>query len=317
MHSKKTNQQEHISSSNIWVKGKMEFRLWSFTIRKRGLISLWLYKENNKLRDWKNVFTLHIPPWAPHTYDFVILTSLTHPRKILLAVLKIGKAKNLSAPLRIHLSRYAPPITRWRDVQYIMYESECDVIKSRLVATWRIICLPFGGYPTRRKSNRVMECKQELQCCRQVGSASRTTAKHLCGTLTCSGLQNGPISSLGVWENWKMYRPPISINIVAYRPVAKQWLCKQRPFLGNGSVNTFPLLGSRFLIMQQLDYNNGNGVFSMWIVPKCYKQWTSLVEFWNGGYEEITWALEAEESPLLEAVAREQLVKTQQAGKKA
>jgi hypothetical protein len=27
-----------------------------------ALISLWLYKENNKLRDWKNVFTLHIPP---------------------------------------------------------------------------------------------------------------------------------------------------------------------------------------------------------------------------------------------------------------
>jgi hypothetical protein len=27
-----------------------------------GLISLWLYKENNKLRDWKSVFTLHIPP---------------------------------------------------------------------------------------------------------------------------------------------------------------------------------------------------------------------------------------------------------------
>jgi hypothetical protein len=35
---------------------------------------------------------------------------------------------------------------------------------------------------------------------------------------------------------------------VAYRPVAKRVLFKQRPFLGNGSVNTFPLLGSRFLI---------------------------------------------------------------------
>jgi hypothetical protein len=30
-------------------------------------------------------------------------------------------------------------------------------------------------------------------------------------------------------------------------------LCKQRPFLGNGSVNTFSLLGNRFLIMQKLD----------------------------------------------------------------
>jgi hypothetical protein len=42
-------------------------------------------------------------------------------------------------------------------------------------------------------------------------------------------------------------------SIVAYRPVAKRWLCKHLPFLGNGSVNTFPLLGSRFLIIQQLD----------------------------------------------------------------
>jgi hypothetical protein len=57
------------------------------------LISPWLYKGNNKLRDWKSLFTLHIPPWAPHTYDFVVLTSLTHPRKILLVVLQIGKQK--------------------------------------------------------------------------------------------------------------------------------------------------------------------------------------------------------------------------------
>jgi hypothetical protein len=30
----------------------------------------------------KKLFTLHIPPWAPHTYDFVVLTSLTQPRRI-------------------------------------------------------------------------------------------------------------------------------------------------------------------------------------------------------------------------------------------
>jgi hypothetical protein len=75
-----------------------------------GLISLLLYKENNKLRDWKNVFTLHIPPWAPHTYGFVVLTSLTHPRKILLVVLQIGKlkignAKDLSAPLHTQVTK--------------------------------------------------------------------------------------------------------------------------------------------------------------------------------------------------------------------
>jgi hypothetical protein len=33
------------------------------------------------------------------------------------------------------------------------------------------------------------------------------------------------------------------------------------PFLGNGSVNMFLLLGSRFLIMQQLDYNKRRAVF--------------------------------------------------------
>jgi hypothetical protein len=43
---------------------------------------------------------LHIP------YDFVVLTSLTYPRKIVLVVLQIGKwkigeAKDLSAPLRV------------------------------------------------------------------------------------------------------------------------------------------------------------------------------------------------------------------------
>jgi hypothetical protein len=60
----------------------------------------------------------------------------------------------------------------------------------------------------------------------------------------------------------EMYLPSITcIHIVAYRPVAKRWLCKQWPFLGNGSVNMFLLLGSRFLIMHQLDYNNGKCVF--------------------------------------------------------
>jgi hypothetical protein len=42
---------------------------------------------------------------------------------------------------------------------------------------------------------------------------------------------------------------------------------------------------------------------------------TSLVEFCKGGGNKRTWAREAEESPLLEAVARERLVRTQQAGK--
>jgi hypothetical protein len=60
-----------------------------------GLISLWLYNENKRLRGWKNVFTLYIPPWASNTYDFVVPTSSTHPRKILLIMLQIGKSQKL------------------------------------------------------------------------------------------------------------------------------------------------------------------------------------------------------------------------------
>jgi hypothetical protein len=41
-------------------------------VLRKGLINLWLYKEN-KLRDWKKMY-LHILPWVPRTYDFVVLT---------------------------------------------------------------------------------------------------------------------------------------------------------------------------------------------------------------------------------------------------
>jgi hypothetical protein len=52
------------------------------------------------------MYLLYIfPPRAPRTYDFVVLTSLTQPRKIILVVLQIGKAKDLSAPLRTVFTR--------------------------------------------------------------------------------------------------------------------------------------------------------------------------------------------------------------------
>jgi hypothetical protein len=65
-----------------------------------GLISLWLYKENNKLRDWKNVFTLHTPLSCTHLW--LRCCNFFNPsKKILLVVLQIGKGKDLSAPLRM------------------------------------------------------------------------------------------------------------------------------------------------------------------------------------------------------------------------
>jgi hypothetical protein len=67
-----------------------------------GLKSLRLYKEN-KLWGWKKCTYSTYSPWVPHTYDFVVLTCLTYPRKILLVVLQIGKAEDLSAALCILL----------------------------------------------------------------------------------------------------------------------------------------------------------------------------------------------------------------------
>jgi hypothetical protein len=52
----------------------------------------------------------------------------------------------------------------------------------------------------------------------------------------------------------------------------------------------------------------------MWPVLRYYNQGSWSNEFCTEGCEG-TWEREAEESPLLEAVARECLVKTQQAGK--
>jgi hypothetical protein len=89
------------------------------------------------------------------------------------------------------------------------------------------------------------------------------------------------------------------LNTVSYRPVAKRRLCKQRQFLGNGSENTFPLIGSRFLITQQL-----KNMFSMWSLPRCYKQGTKLLKIVSCARKVV------KRVPELVAVAREQPVKT-------
>jgi hypothetical protein len=52
----------------------------------------------------------------------------------------------------------------------------------------------------------------------------------------------------------------------------------------------------------------------MWPVPRCCNQGTKESQFCTVGYEERTGGREAEESSLLEAVTRERLMKTQQAG---
>jgi hypothetical protein len=60
---------------------------------------------------------------------------------------------------------------------------------------------------------------------------------------------------------------------VAYRPVGKQRLCKQRQFLGNGSVKTFPRQRIR---KQQYSHCWKRGA-STWSVLKCYKKGTKSI----------------------------------------
>jgi hypothetical protein len=75
------------------------------------------------------------------------------------------------------------------------------------------------------------------------------------------------------------------------------------------SVNTFPLLGSRFLTMQKMGFNNRRDVFSTWSMPGCYKQRNRLEPV---SCEAVA-SREAEESPMIGAVARKRVVKTLQA----
>jgi hypothetical protein len=65
-----------------------------------------------------------------------------------------------------------------------------------------------------------------------------------------------------------------------------------RPFLGNGLVNTFLLLGSRFLITQLLDYNNGRTVFSTWCVEML--QARDKVSLVSSVWESVKRGLESE-----------------------
>jgi hypothetical protein len=70
------------------------------------------------------------------------------------------------------------------------------------------------------------------------------------------------------------------------------WADVPGTFLDNGLVHTSPLLGSRFLIIQQLDYNSGRPVSSTWYVPICYKQGTR--SFDSSVRESVKKGLEAE-----------------------
>jgi hypothetical protein len=70
-------------------------------------------------------------------------------------------------------------------------------------------------------------------------------------------------------ENSCPHRDSNSDPLVVHHVASRYTDCAiPAPFSGNGSVNEFPLQRIR---TQHYSYNR-NGVFSMWFVPKCYKQ---------------------------------------------
>jgi hypothetical protein len=91
---------------------------------------------------------------------------------------------------------------------------------------------------------------------------------------------------------------------VCTRAVSGQWLGKHVPVATDTNATIEVLLETGCLYMVRAE-------------ELSWKELGRPNQFCTGGYEERIWAREAEESPLLEAVARERLVKTQQAAKKA
>jgi hypothetical protein len=82
-------------------------------------------------------------PWAPHTYDFVVLTSLTHTRRILLVVLQTGKAKDSSAPLHVDQVNI-------KDVLRIKLSITCCLWIEKLLSHTALYCLILqAGKPSK------------------------------------------------------------------------------------------------------------------------------------------------------------------------
>jgi hypothetical protein len=79
-------------------------------------------------------------PWTPHTHDFVVLTSLTHPRKILFIVLQIGKAKDLSVLLHIQTEEWdvqIPCFLMWNILQFFCASPfNIPLLSLLFVANW-------------------------------------------------------------------------------------------------------------------------------------------------------------------------------------
>jgi hypothetical protein len=75
------------------VNSEMEWMWKEMTVARFDLLTLHLSRRaSHWIEKKKCIYSTYSPLSSTHTYDFVDLTSLTHPRKILLVVLQIEKA---------------------------------------------------------------------------------------------------------------------------------------------------------------------------------------------------------------------------------
>jgi hypothetical protein len=131
-----------------------------------------------------------------------------------------------------------------------------------------------------------------------------------------SNLSTVPCTAVAMIRVWKMARYTMVVSgerLGKHVPAATDTNAtmvqqqKNRIFCGSRRAD---------LSANESRHNNRRAVFLMWSEPRCYKQGTrlQLSQSCTIVCKDRTWAREAEESPLLEAVVRERLVKTVQAG---
>jgi hypothetical protein len=120
----------------------------------------------------KCIYSTYSPLSSTHL-DFVVLTSLTHPREILLVVLQIGIARDLSTPLRIrnkkHKQIFYSKCVWWFIVWWKLTQTECRLINISTgrnflsgvvfaIASWKAsysACKPYNPFLSRLEQSTV------------------------------------------------------------------------------------------------------------------------------------------------------------------
>jgi hypothetical protein len=92
------------------------------------------------------------------------------------------------------------------------------------------------------------------------------------GMFTCLVFMRGHEITFSIIFNANSYTTIVLLRVVVLLCNGREMGGYTRAVSGQRLVKYVPLLSSRFLIMQQLDYNNGRAVISRWSLQRGYKQ---------------------------------------------